>query len=285
MDTQLKADRKELIDSLGGEATVRGMNHEARADAIEDHLSKKLDAAVTAKHGKTYPTVAEIEDTIDTRGYRRGIGRLFIHDYNMRLVHEDTSGRTVAKLKPMPEKPTLIDFFERRFAPAAHLLQSARLAKKKGVSEEIVLACLLHDAGQALCRTDHGYWSAQIFEPYVSERVTFAIKYHQALRFFPDHSVGYEYPETYYELFGVDYEPLPHVKADYEYARNHKWYMDARLVTTNDLYAFDPNVQVSVDEFTDIIGRHFRQPKEGLGRDNTPVTHMWRSMINPDSPL
>jgi hypothetical protein len=61
--------------------------------------------------------------------------------------------------------------------------------------------------------------------------------------------------------------------------------MDARLVTMNDLYSFDPNVQVSIDEFTDIIGRHFRQPKEGLGYDNTPVSHMWRTMINPDQPL
>jgi hypothetical protein len=47
-------------------------------------------------------------------------------------------------------------------------------------------------------------------------------------------------------------------------ARSHKWYLDARLVTTNDLYAFDPNVEVSIDEFIDIIGRHFKQPKEGL---------------------
>jgi len=36
--------------------------------------------------------------------------------------------------------------------------------------------------------------------------------------------------------------------------------MDARLVTVNDLYAFDPNKVVSVREFEDIIGRHFKQP-------------------------
>ena len=285
MDTQLKADRKELIDGLGGEAAVAAMSHEARADAIEDHLSAKLDAAVAAKNGKKYPTVADIENAIDKRGYRRGVGRLFLHEHNNRIIGEDTPGLTVPRLAPMPEKPTLIDFFERRFMPAAHLLQSARLAKKKGASEEVVLACLLHDAGQSLCKVDHGYWGAQIFEPYVSERVTFAIRYHQALRFFPDPSVGYEYPEGYYQIFGVDYEPLPHVKAAYEYARSHKWYMDARLVTTNDLYAFDPNVEVSIDEFTDIIGRHFRAPKEGLGNDNTPVAHMWRTLINPDAPL
>jgi hypothetical protein len=83
----------------------------------------------------------------------------------------------------------------------------------------------------------------------------------------------------------VDYVPPPHIQAAYEYARDHKWYMDARLVTLNDLYAFDPNVQVCVDEFTDIIGRHFRQPAQGLGYDDTPVSHMWRTMINPDAPL
>ncbi len=122
-------------------------------------------------------------------------------------------------------------------------------------------------------------------EPYVSERVAFAVKYHQALRFYPDPAVGYEYPEVYYEMFGTEYVPMPHIQAANDYARNHKWYMDARLVTMNDLYSLDPNVEVSVDEFTDIIGRHFKQPKEGLGCDNTPVTHMWRTMINPDAPL
>ena len=79
--------------------------------------------------------------------------------------------------------------------------------------------------------------------------------------------------------------PAPHIRAAYDYARNHKWYMDARLVTTNDFYAFDPNVEISVDEFTDIIGRHFKQPREGLGHDNTPVSHMWRTIVNPDAPL
>jgi hypothetical protein len=279
-------DRKELIASLGGEAAVRSMDHEARADALEDFLSSKLDAAVAARPGaKSYPTVADHESRIDTRGYRRGVGRLLLHERSYRNSDVDESKLTVPRLKPMPPKPTLVDFLNDRFIPAAHLLQSAALAKKRGASEEIILACLLHDAGQSLMTTDHGWWGAQLIEPYVSERVAFAVKYHQALRFFPDPSVGYEYPESYFQIFGVDYAPLPHIQAAYEYARNHKWYMDARLVTLNDLYAFDPNVQVCVDEFTDIIGRHFRQPAQGLGYDDTPVSHMWRTMINPDAPL
>ncbi len=57
--------------------------------------------------------------------------------------------------------------------------------------------------------------------------------------------------------------------------------MSARLITLNDLYAFDPDTTVDLDEFTDIIGRHFRQPKEGLGFDDSPASHMWRTINWP----
>jgi hypothetical protein len=57
--------------------------------------------------------------------------------------------------------------------------------------------------------------------------------------------------------------------------------MTGRMITICDIYAFDPNKKVKLEEFTDVIGRHFRQPKEGLGYDNSPVAHMWRAMIRP----
>jgi hypothetical protein len=57
------------------------------------------------------------------------------------------------------------------------------------------------------------------------------------------------------------------------------------MVTVNDLDAFDKNVNPSLEEFTDIIGRHFKQPVEGLGYDHSPVAHMWRSIARPDAPL
>ena len=154
-----------------------------------------------------------------------------------------------------------------------------------GGSEEVALACLLHDVVQEIIRVDHGWWGAQILEPYVSERVAFAIRYHQALRFYPDESVGYKYPDRYRQLFGYDYTPPPYIEHAAKTARAHRWYMDARLVTINDYYAFDPKTHVDIAEFTDLIGRHFRQPKEGLGYDNSPVAHMWRSLIYPDMPL
>ena len=79
--------------------------------------------------------------------------------------------------------------------------------------------------------------------------------------------------------------PDPYIHDTYTFAKNHQWYMEARLITVNDLYAFDPNAKVSLDPFVDIVGRHFKQPKEGLGYDGSPVAHMWRTMARPDMPL
>jgi hypothetical protein len=42
-------------------------------------------------------------------------------------------------------------------------------------------------------------------------------------------------------------------------------------------------VTVDFDDFSDIVGRHFRQPAEGLGFDGSPVAHMWRTMIWPNN--
>jgi hypothetical protein len=191
-------------------------------------------------------------------------------------------------LSRMPEKPTLLDFFRQRFTPFTrnHLLQSANVALKSGMEEKVVLACLLHDiANGALIRVDHGFWGAQLIEPYVSEEVSWAVRNHQALRFFADESVGYRYPDAYIKFFGPDYQPAEYVKQAYAEARQHRWYMTSRLITLNDLYAFDPNVAVDPELFTDIIGRHFKHPPEGLGFDGSAVAHMWRTMIWPNNLL
>lgn len=77
----------------------------------------------------------------------------------------------------------------------------------------------------------------------------------------------------------------PYIQRDYELARHHKWYMSARMICLNDLYTFDPDTQVSVEAFEDIIGRHFKQPEEGLGNDNTPASHVWRTIRRPANAL
>ncbi len=190
-------------------------------------------------------------------------------------------------LPRMPEKPTLLDFFRHRFGHITfrHLLASAKRAMDDGHDEKIILACLLHDISNGcLIRTDHGYWGAQMIAPYVDEEVAFAVQYHQPLRYFADESVGYEYPESYARFFGADYVPPDYIRRDAEFARAHRWYMSARQVTLNDIYFFDEsNGDVDPEVFTDIIGRHFRQPEEGLGFDRSPTAHMWRTMIWPNN--
>ena len=282
VDGAMKIKRQEIIAAIGGPYALKAMDDEARAEALENHLAKVLDAQAKV----SAPSVAELDEQIETRTFRRGVGSLFS------VGGSTPSGelapgepRTVRRLPPLPPKPTLLDYFKLRFAPARHALQSADRALTTGMAEDVVLACLLHDLGQTLMKTDHGWWGAQLVAPYVSEKIAFAIKYHQALRFFPDPFVGYEYPEQYNFVFGNDYVPPPYIRAAYEHCRKHKWYMSARLITVNDLYSFDPNHFVDLEKFTDIVGRHFKQPKEGLGFDNSSSAHMWRTISTPDTPL
>jgi HD domain len=189
-------------------------------------------------------------------------------------------------LPVMPKQPRLLDFFHYRFTDIAfmHLLQSAKSALDAGQSETVIIACLLHDISNgALMRTDHGYWGAQMIAPYVSEEVAWAVKYHQPLRYFADEAVGFRYPDAYNQFFGPDYKPPEYICEAHDEARAHRWYMTSRLITIYDIYAFNENWDVDPALFTDIIGRNFKEPAEGLGFDNSPVAHMWRSMIWPNN--
>jgi hypothetical protein len=240
-----------------------------RADALEQKMARELDLIV-----------------IKSRLYSLAEGDLGPSPNASALMKQNPDARVLMgddpRLPAMPEKPTLIDFFKLRFGPSMHLLQSARHAVTAGLPEKMVLACLLHDIStMGFIRGDHGYWGAQLVEPYVDEEITWAIRAHQVLRFYPDESVRYEYPQSYVTLFGADYQPDGYVAEDYRRMRDHKWYMTGRQITLHDIYSFDPTLHVELEEFADVIGRHFRQPEQGLGFDNSPVAHMWRAMIRP----
>src|SRR6266404_4125356 len=173
----MQIDRRALIASLGGAAAVSLMGSEEKADALEDYLSQQLDAEVEEQQEAAgapakFPTVAELEAQVETRNWRRGAGGLFV-------AGTRGEGGNVKRLERMPAKPTLLDFFTLRFAPANHVLQSATRAMSTGMPEEIVFACLMHDVVQALIKPDHGWWGAQLLEPYVSPKVVFAIRYHK----------------------------------------------------------------------------------------------------------
>jgi hypothetical protein len=187
----VKLDRERLLAHLGDRA-VR-MSPDALADTVEEWLMAQLPAP---------------------EPMRPGAGLLFGGATPL-------GGPTpVAELSPMPRRPTLVDFFRLRFVPmtVSHMLQSAADAQRKGAPEEIVFACLVHDLAMNLVKVDHGYWTAQMLEPYVSGKVTWAIRHHQALRFFADKAAGYEYPDSYVRIFGKGYVPEPYIKAAYRAA-------------------------------------------------------------------
>ena len=146
-----------------------------RADALEEQMSRELDYIVIKS--RLY-SMAEGD-----MGPPPNAAKLMAGNPNARVLMGDDP-----RLPPMPEKPNLMDFFKYRFGPAAHLLQSAKHAVNAGLPENMVLACLLHDISTiGFIRGDHGYWGAQLVEPYVDEEVTWAIRAHQVLRFYPDH--------------------------------------------------------------------------------------------------
>ncbi len=257
-------DRRTFIASVGGAAALATMDANQKADALEHAMGQELEKVImkppiATTYGKSYQNPRRKDNQV----YHMG--------------HDD-------RLPKMSEKPTLLEYFDKRIGHSSHLLQSARLARINGLPEPIILACLLHDISNgAFIKTDHGYYGSQLVAPYVDEEVSWAIKYHQSLRFIPDEDIGYPYPEAYIRYFGEDFKPEPYIYRHAEYARNHKWYMSARQICINDVYSFDPNVQVDLEDFHDIIGRNWSDPEEGLGFDNSPCAHMWRTMNHPNN--
>src|SRR5215470_3969697 len=218
-----------------------------RDAGLTNWIREPLDDAVDRRRRIIFPPAAAVMGT-PASAYQ---GALLAESH-----HPDTifmMGDNPA-LPTMPERPVLRDFFLLRFSAIARLLSA-----------------------------NHGYWGAQMIAPYVDEEVRWAIEKHEALRYFADESVGYTYPEAYIDYFGPDYRPPDYIRREAEAARQHRWYMTSRLVTINDIYSFDPNVVADYDEFEDVVGRNFRQPREGLGFDGSPVAHMWRTMIWPNN--
>ena len=57
-----------------------------------------------------------------------------------------------------------------------HSLQSATRAFRNNESEEMVVACLLHDIGDELAPLNHSEYAASVLKPYVSEKTHWIIE-------------------------------------------------------------------------------------------------------------
>jgi hypothetical protein len=313
----MEVDRRRFLASIGAGA-LAVMSPEDRAEALEHYMVDLLDGEDPLLHGDhdhehipaNAPRTEDLpERLLDENELLRDAAEAEAEFADEIHEHEEAEAAESAireqeaqerrpprgvgnlfrpgdgEFAPMPENATLEDFFRLRFAPANHVLQSATHALEDGQPEENIIAGLLHDTVQNLIKVDHGWWGAQLYEPYVSEYISWGIRYHAALRFYPDEEYGYEYPELYNRIFGEDYVPPDYIRRQYEFAKTHPMYVSARMICVNDTYAFQEGKEVTLDPFIDMIGRHFKQPKEGLGYDNSPVAHMWRTIAMPNNPL
>lgn len=96
-----------------------------------------------------------------------------------------------------------------------HALQTATRALRDGAGEEMVVAALLHDLGDALSPHNHSDFAAAILRPYVSDETYWVIKHHGLF-------------QTYYYVhhLGGDrnardrYRDHPHFQACVDFCRN-----------------------------------------------------------------
>ena len=126
-----------------------------------------------------------------------------------------------------------------------HSLQSATRAYRKGESEEMVVAALLHDIGDELAPMNHSEYAATILKPYVSEKTHWIIEKHGEFQMF-----------YYAHHLGGD-------KNKREKYRDHKYYQDTiNFCEKYDQNSFDPNYKsLPLDFFKPMVKKIFsRKP-------------------------
>ena len=126
-----------------------------------------------------------------------------------------------------------------------HSLQSATRAYRKGESEEMVVAALLHDIGDELAPMNHSEYAATILKPYVSEKTHWIIEKHGEFQMY-----------YYAHHLGGD-------KNKREKYKDHKYYQDTiNFCEKYDQNSFDHNYKsLPLDFFKPMVKNIFsRKP-------------------------
>ena len=130
-----------------------------------------------------------------------------------------------------------------------HSLQSATRAHRNGETEEMVVACLLHDIGDELAPMNHSEYAAAILKPYVSERPHWIIEKHGEFQMY-----------YYAHHLGGD-------KNTRDKYKNHKYFQDTiNFCEKYDQNSFDPNYEsLPLDFFKPMVKKIFsRKPYSSL---------------------
>ena len=133
-----------------------------------------------------------------------------------------------------------------------HSLQSATRAHRNGESEEMVVACLLHDIGDELAPMNHSEYAATILKPYVSEKTHWIIEKHGEFQmyYFAHHLGGDKNSRDKY--------------------KDHKYFQDTiDFCEKYDQNSFDPKYEsLPLEFFTPIVKKIFsRKPYSSLKKN------------------
>ena len=128
-----------------------------------------------------------------------------------------------------------------------HSLQSASRAYRDGADEEMVVAALLHDAGDLLAPHNHSELAAAILRPYVSERTYWIVRHHGLF-------------QSYYYAHHLGGDR--HARDQY---RDHPWYQAAiDFCHRWDQPSFDPEYpSLPLEFFEPMVRRIFARPAFG----------------------
>ena len=130
-----------------------------------------------------------------------------------------------------------------------HALQAATRAYKNKESEEMVVACLLHDIGDELAPLNHSEYAATVLKPYVSEKTHWIIEKHGEFQMY-----------YYAHHLGAD-------RFKREKYKDHKYYQATVDFCENyDQCSFDPNYKsMSLKDFEPMVRNVFsRKPYSNL---------------------
>ena len=130
-----------------------------------------------------------------------------------------------------------------------HSLQSATRAFRNNESEEMVVACLLHDIGDELAPLNHSEYAASVLKPYVSEKTHWIIEKHGEFQMY-----------YYAHHLGAD-------RLKREKYKDHKYYQDTiNFCEKYDQCSFDPEYKsMKLEEFAPMVKRIFaRKPYSSL---------------------
>ena len=126
-----------------------------------------------------------------------------------------------------------------------HSLQTATRALNDKVSEEMIVAALLHDIGDELAPLNHAEYAATVLKPYVSKKTHWIVEKHGEFQmYYYAHHLGKN----------------RNLRDKY---KDHNYYKDTLLFCENwDQASFDPEYKsLTLDDFEPMVKRIFsRKP-------------------------